>query len=874
MASQSLLTRLKHRLDDFLDHTHDHYTFFLPDRIGRLTFLLLKLFFRGIRLPEDQTAILRGLPENAIIVYVTKYRSQFEYYFYYTRYRQQKVPFPQIGFDYRVIWLQPLRHLLRILLARLDHLRLHRKLPDPYARDYIRQELTGGRTALLPLAEKRDFHRRFIQAKVDPLAYLIDLQKTIDRPILLVPQILFYGRKPQPAYPSLIDMLFGSEQQPGRLRMLYSLMKSPERIFVEVSEPLDLERFVNAQENSGLPTGHLALKLRRNLLSQINRHRQSITGPVRKSSEELKQSILTNERLQKFMRKYAKRRGLHLHEIHREARKYLDEIAARPSPGFLKWAHLTVGWFMDRMFEDVTINVDGLNRVKRASRKGPLVLIPCHKSHMDYLIISYFLYSNNMPIPLVFAGQNLSFWPMGPLFRRTGAFFVRRSLSGALFYTKVLAEYLNRLLEEGYNIEFFIEGTRSRSGKLLPPRLGALSMLLNAYRSGACEDMNFVPVYIGYDRVPEESAYVREIEGEQKTPESLGGLIKARRLLEKRYGRIYLHFGEPVPITALEKEYGSPLVSMTTKQQNLLCRDLGYRMLSAIDRATVVTPQALVAGALLSGSKELIPHGILTFRCDTVLTYLVSQNVRLSDSLSMDPAQSIDYMIQHFEKRKYIERAVDTKHPGLHAEPHYRIVAGKRNALEYYKNNFVSAIIPASITSLLIFEKEAFQFSAADMTSGYRSLQELFSNEFPPRPDRPPAVLLRKTIKAFIDDAILIPHPTLPDTYNITASGYRKLKVMANFLHPFLEAYWVALTYFQRYGKDEHDEKERVKKMLSLGTKMWKKGEIERKEALSRVYFSSAAEFFVRSGVRGSEDTEAIARFTEDFRRHMEHLPV
>jgi glycerol-3-phosphate O-acyltransferase len=860
--------------DRILDHTHDHYALFLPDRIGRFTFLLLRLFFSGIRLSDDQTKTIRELPEDAVVVYATKFKSRFEYLFYYTRYRKEKLPFPQIGFDYRVILLQPMRRLAKILFSKIDSLVRYRRLPDPYEGGYLGGELLGGRTALVSLAEKRDFYRRFIQEKTDPLVFLLDLQRSTDRPVCLVPQLFFFGRKPEETLPGLIDMVFGSEQRPGTIRKIYTLLKNPDRIFIEVSEPLDLRSFLNRPEHRDQPLPALAATLRRELLSQIDRHRQSITGPIRKTPEEFMQAILTHQRLAEFMEKYAKRRDVPLFDVHREARKYLKEIAARPSPAVLRWAHATVRLCIERMFDEVDINEDGLQRIKRVSRSAPLVLIPCHRSHIDYLIISYVLYAKNMPAPHVFAGKNLAFFPMGLLFRRTGAFFVRRTLSGAAFYTRVLAEYLNTLLLEGNNVEFFIEGTRSRSGKLLPPRLGALSMLINAYRSGACEDMNFVPVYIGYDRVPEESAYVHEIEGGQKTPESFWGLLKARSLLGKRYGRIYLHFGDPLPVSRLEREYGMPVSAMTSKQQNTLCRDVGYRMLSAIDRAAVVTPQALVACAVLSGSKEILPESILRFRIQTLLTFLVSQKVRLTDSLILDHWLAIDSIVQYFEKRKFIEPATHKKHPGLRNEPHYRIVPGKRNTLEYYKNNCVSAIIPASITALLIFEKEAFQFSADDLGAAYSALQELLSNEFPPRIDPPPALMLRKALKAFIDDAILIPHPTLPDTYNITSAGYRKLKVFSSVLQPFLEVYWVALNYFQRYSKDAHDEKERQKKLIATGNRMWKNGEIERPESLSRIYFQSAAEFFVRSGVRGSEDAEAIARFSRELRKHLDHLPV
>ncbi|MDL2275608.1 glycerol-3-phosphate acyltransferase, partial [Desulfosarcina sp. OttesenSCG-928-G10] len=166
----------------------------------------------------------------------------------------------------------------------------------------------------------------------------------------------------------------------------------------------------------------------------------------------------------------------------------------------------------------------------------------------DYLILSYLFYRNNMACPLITAGKNLSFWPLGPIFRRAGAFFLRRSFKGETLYKDVFSAYLHKLLEEGFNVELFIEGGRSRSGKLLRPKLGILSMLLDAYRNGACADMIVVPVYIGYDRIIEEHAYIHEVEGGNKEDENLGQVIRARRFLKKRYGKIYVNFHEPLSL--------------------------------------------------------------------------------------------------------------------------------------------------------------------------------------------------------------------------------------------------------------------------------------------------------------------------------------
>ena len=148
---------------------------------------------------------------------------------------------------------------------------------------------------------------------------------------------------------------------------------------------------------------------------------------------------------------------------------------------------------------------------------------------------------------------------MGPVFRRFGAFFVRRSLKGAVFYARVFSEYIHMLLDQGFNIAVFIEGTRSRNGKLLLPKLGMLAVLLNAVRNGACDTSNFVPVFIGYDRVPELGSYIHEMQGGRKEPENFLQMIRARKLLKKRFGKIYLTFCAPISLKDLARRHGTPV---------------------------------------------------------------------------------------------------------------------------------------------------------------------------------------------------------------------------------------------------------------------------------------------------------------------------
>lgn len=856
-----------------LQDTHNHYTCHLPGKIGFLSSMILKLFFSGIRVNSDQYQILQKLPKDAIIVYTNKFKTNFEYLFYYARYKIENLPYPEIGFDHRIYTWQPVSRIFKIFLSYLDHIYLNKSFPDPYDSGYIRHGLINGKSALLSLVEKKGFYRRFVKAKTDPIRYLIEIQKSIDRPIYIIPQLMFFSKKPTRPVPSIIDILFGTEGKPGKIRRLLTLFKNPGKIFVEISEPINLKAFLAFSENREQSIEYLSLVLRRDLLLQMNRHRQSITGPILKSIEELKQSILIKDRLQNFMEKYSKKHDTPIQEIHKKADSYLDEIAAKYNMSIVKIMATLVRWIIYTMFEGASIDPDELNRVKTMSQKGPLILIPSHKSHIDYLILSYILFNNNMPCPHIAAGKNLSFWPMGPIFRAGGAFFIRRSFRGAALYSKVFAEYINKLLEEGFNIELFIEGGRSRTGKLLMPKLGLLSILLNAYKNGACDDLRFIPVFIGYDRILEESSYLHELEGGKKEEENLLQVIKARKFLKKRYGRIYIKFHDAISLNELLSKNDTSLKEMTSKEQNALCRNLGHRMINAINKVTVVTPHSLVACAILTCAKKRFSSNHMISHVETYLKYLSSQGARLADTLHLDHMNAVEHVFDIYVQRKFIER-ISTNQGSLSSEIQFKINENRRLILEYYKNNCIAFFVPAAFTALTILNNDAFQFSASDLHTGYAFLQEFFKNEFAYDVDRKPEYFVRKSIKAFIDDTILVPHPKLPDTYNLTAEGYRNLKIFSRFLKTPFESYWIVLNFFMQHPKNHINTKDRLEKIQDRGKSMYKREEIEHKEALSKINYQNAIDYFCTHGVKGSDDIEKIEYYSGSIRKYLSHLSL
>jgi len=860
--------KVKEEIDSTVQNDYDHYFCKLPDNIGVISNFILKLFFSGVKVVREQTLDLNSLHQEGIVVYVTKYKSYFRYLFYYTRYKQDHLPYPQIGFDYSVVFWQPISRIWKIVFSHIKYFIRNFGLPDPYQRGYFQKELLNGRSALLSLVEQRGFHRRFIKAKTDPVQYLIKMQQSIDRPIFLVPKLMFFDKSPHRSMPSIIDFLFGSKENPGKMRRLFMLFKNPGKVFVETSEPINLKTFLNLEENQKRNIDYQTLALRRLLLSQINRHRQSITGPVLKSRLEMKESILTKERLQDFMEHHSQARNIPIQKLQKEASDFLEEIAADYNIIVIKLASMMLSWFLNTLFDGVTINEDGLNRVKNISKNGPVIFIPCHKSHIDYLILSYLLYNNNMPCPHVAAGKNLSFWPMGPLFRRAGAFFIRRTFKGAVLYSKVFSEYIHNLLAEGFNIEFFIEGGRSRTGKLILPKLGLLSILLNAYKNGACEDLIFAPIFIGYDRVMEESSYLHEIEGKEKQPENFMQVLKARKFLNKRYGRIYIQFHDPISLKDLLLQYGKPIEDMPSKEFNILCRNLGHRVINAINSVSVVTPHALVAAAVLNCAKKSFSFDHLMSHVETYMNHLLSQKAKLADTLLLDHTSTIERVLDTYVQRKFIDKVTEGPDT-LHADALYKVNENKRPNLEYYKNNCISFFVPAAITALTILVKDAFQFSASDLHADYNFLQYFFKYEFAYDVDKTPEYFVRKNLKAFIDEAILMPHPKLPDTYNLTSSGFRKLQLFSRFLKPYFESYWIVLNYFMKYPQNSTKAKERLKKIETIGNRMYKKKEIERIEALSIINYNNGIEFFNYNGVKGSNDNEKILFYADGIHKYL-----
>jgi len=862
-------------IHNIVSGTHNHFACYLPKSTSLMSRIMLKLFFVNIKIPQTHIKSIQDLEKQGIVILVNKYKSYFEYLFYHLRYQDEGILHPCIGFDYRFFLWQPVFRFFRILLSVADHFFKHFSLQNPYKSGFIQEKLVSGETALLSLVEKKGFYRRFVKSKTDPLHYLIEIQKNTEKPIIFLPHLMFFSRTPRSTQLTFIDMLFGTQENPGRIRRLVALFRNSKKIFIETSDPVILSIFLNRPDITKLNSKDQAVALRRYLLTQINEHRQTLTGPILKSRLEIQEEMLTNRQVQEIITNYAQDQDVTIHQAHKQASAFLDEIAADYNPKIIQMYDITLRWMFKHIFEGMVIDYKGMDRIRRVSKKGPLILVPCHKSHLDYLIISWVFLNNKIPCPLIAAGKNLSFWPLGPIFRGGGAFFLRRTFKGERLYPKIFAAYIKKVLEEGFHLEFFIEGGRSRTGKMLAPKIGLLSLLMDEFSENNWDDMTFVPIYIGYDRVLEERAYINEIEGGKKNPENLRNVIKARKFLKKKYGKIYLNFHEPFSLKEYlneQKKQSSIPVAVDSK---MVYTEFGKKLIGAINQVSLITPHAVIASAILNCGQKRFDYNQLMIHVNTYMTYLMSQNAYLADTLILDRSKTFNQVLDAFAQNKMIEKSTSEFSKSAIANPLFKIIESKRPGLAYYKNNGIIAFIPAAFTALAILKVDAFQFSSVDIHVSYKFLREFFENEFIFDPDQPVEYLVRKNIKAFIDDAIIMPHPTLPDTYNLTSVGYRKLNLYAAFLVPYFESYWIVLNFYMKYTKQSiFDTKDYIKKIQSLGNRMYKRKEVERKEALSKINYKNAVTFFTSHGLTEAEkDKDQIEFYTEVIQKYRRFLP-
>src|SRR5688572_26175467 len=424
---------------------------------------------------------------------------------------------------------------------------------------------------------------------------LLSLQRQRREPILLVPQIFLWTKRPDTRGTRLLDMVLGPREWASPVRTIGQFLSNYRHVELKAGEAVNLAEFLKAYPDASDTA--LISRLTYTMLRRLERERRSVTGPAVKSPERVRQEILRSPRFRTEIGKLT-RNGKSEAELMEQALGMLGAMQATPDGATRSVLAVALDKLFGRIYAGIDIDQEGIARIRQESKEKALVLLPSHKSHIDYLIVSYAFNDANLPLPLIAAGDNLEFFPMGPIFRRAGAFFIRRSFAGDALYPIVVDAYVRRLIREGYPLEMFLEGGRSRTGKLLAPKFGLLKMIVSAALAVPQRPVCFVPVSIGYERVVD--SYEVELGGGEKSKEDAAGLLGSAGALISRYGRINLQFGQILTLDHIRSDLGLPEGPLTPAKQRAVVTRLGNRVMDEINHVTAVTPGALTALALLS----------------------------------------------------------------------------------------------------------------------------------------------------------------------------------------------------------------------------------------------------------------------------------
>jgi len=493
-------------------------------------------------------------------------------------------------------------------LAVLNSVCAEHNLPRP-----TRRLMMGGKRAdraYFELTRPSLFGRRYAARAPRYLVQLIDAAAAHPQFDLdLVPVAIFWGRAPHKEIswwrlPFTEDWILF-----GRFRKFLSVIFNGRNTLVYFGEPIRLREAME----EGLSEPRSVRRVLRSLRTILRAQRASSIGPDLSHRRTMVLQVLKTQAVRQAVRDEMQARQIQRRPALLLARKYALEIAANYSQAFITFMAMALGRVWNSLYDGVELeHIENLSAVGDGVE---IIYVPCHRSHMDYLLLSYIIYRKGFAVPHVAAGANLNMPLIGRFLRKGGAFFLRRSFKGDALYPVVFAKYLGFMMARGHPLEYFIEGGRSRTGRLLSPRTGMLSMTVRSYLRDPKRPVKFMPVYFGYERIVEGRTYIGELSGQPKQKESVFVLFKSIvSVLRSKFGKVHVNLGQPIDLDALLQKHNPHWRSQPVEGEDSsgwighAIAELAVRINTEINSAAAVTPINLVATAILATQRQALPE--------------------------------------------------------------------------------------------------------------------------------------------------------------------------------------------------------------------------------------------------------------------------
>ena len=803
-----------------------------PARQARARRSILDRWFAPIRLPEDLDRQLGALAQQGSLVFAMRSSGLINYLYLKWLLRRLRLPPLRVAVNFVGLfgWLAAVWRSRRALL----------------------ESVSRGRSSAVVFLNSPELRR-------DPFAPLVGRQREMDRPVYLIPLILVWSRRAQRLRPPIWEVVWGSPESPTTLPAAVAFLGNYRRAFLRVGRPVDLRAFLGDRADES--DASLARKVRGTLYHHLSKELRAAVGPPLKAPSRVEEKVMRDRHLRQVMAHVSRQGGRSLASAEREARRDLREIASRYSPLFIEFVRPVLKWVFRRLYERIEVDEKGLAELRRVAADNPLVLCPSHKSHVDYLILSYVFYENGLTPPHVAAGINLAFWPFGSIARRGGAFFIRRSFRGDKIYSATLRAYVKYLLRERFTQEFFPEGGRTRTGKLLFPKTGLFSMEVDAWFDGAANDVLFVPIAVDYERLVEGSSYARELAGGEKKKESFGDLLGTPRVLLRRYGRIYVQFGSPVSLRELaEQRRTSGAASLTleeevedreTDSKRRLVQQLANRVTSGIAEMVTITPVGLVATALLAHVRRGVSAEEVGRRVRLLRDLAAEENARMASDLvdaSPDPQQPgpVGKALATFAA----DRVVAVREAAGHVI--YQVFDDKRPFLDFHRNATLNRFAALSLVSLAV--RACGQgASLEEARDRVLWLARLFRLEFM----YPAGTTFESVFREKLGVLSRLGIASAEGGTLRLGKDRETLDFLADMVRPYLEAYRLAAETARSAGEAGHpaDRKSLVQASLERGRADFLSGRVLLRESLSKATIENALEWLSGQGAFGADDS-------------------
>jgi glycerol-3-phosphate O-acyltransferase len=517
----------------------------------------------------------------------------------------------------------------------------------------------------------------------------------------------------------LADMLPGRDPyRPSERQQQRILARQPGRARVLTGEPATIgslrQRWAEAtggddpddsaglrgdepQSPPGTPRNDFGAYVARRATLALDRAEYQLRGPRYKTPSLVKEEILSSRGFRAGLSGVRRGPGEDPPSLD-EAGEVLDELVAGWSRRLIDVLPTIWRLILQRGFDpQIDYDETQVERMRAALARHPGIFLWSHRSNLDNLVLTAAMQEQGLPPAHVFGGINLAFGPMGAILRRTGVIFIRRSTGDDPLYRYVLREYVGYVLEKRFNLSWSIEGTRSRTGKMLPPRLGLLSYAADAYLQRRVDDILLLPVSISFDQLHEISEYADYARGAVKKPEGFGwlyGFIKAQGA--RHYGKIYVRFGEPVSLSSFLGPPGGP-VALDPAAQRLALQKTAFEVAWRINQGMPVTATAIITTILLAMHGTALTFDEIRLALTDALSYLDSHSVpRTASARALSAAEPVRATLDALVAGGLVTLVGDGREPVWLIGPEHQLAA------TFYRNSAIHFLLDTALCELAV----------------------------------------------------------------------------------------------------------------------------------------------------------------------------